>query len=719
MATPNSQTPEDLTADYGHSEDEDVAASTKTSAVTSTATTPTAVATTTPVNVLAPAAAAPSPVAPAAPSPVAPPAAPPSPVAPAAAAPAAAAPVARTRPGQPAPAAVPPVAPAAAPPAAETEEGPGAALAVAKSEYDKKIETTQKRIDTLLEEGKAEEKRYAEETKTAQGAMPQPKSLEYKAPKPVSLPEQWGSFAMMFAMLSSMFTRNPAITALNAAAAAMNGFKEGNKEVAEQEYKNWKTASENLRAAQEFQQKHYDELMKDIKDRRAAGKTIRQEELTAARANMTAAATAFRDDIMIESLKDRSMRGAEDLERKRETASLQAEKVRLQIEKQREEAEADKKFKVMLASGELNNLPLDEQTTLIGALGSPMGAKWLNSHKIQEALVAGKVRAARDTDAYKAADEQGKLVILADAGERQAEKELSKLTAKQAAQKLDGSVDAEVQRANDEAIANYSAPMPPQSARNKVAQKLYSDTLARVKQINKDFDPSLKKTTDQIRAGWMDASKRTGGQIQTYNTITHHLTYLNELVDALETGDQATINSIGKNVAAAIGNPNLAITSAEAARRVIADEITKGVIGSAGALVDREEMAKLFDPTQPLSVFKRNIEVLQNLVGGRFVSAQKSFESGTKQEKDKFWALLEDDTKRAFAKQLGIPEDKVPPKPDAPETAAGAPAKSPAAGAPAAQQRTPPAAYPNARWSDKFNSFLIPGDNPGEWKKVQ
>jgi len=661
-------------------------------AVKPDAVTPTAVATTTPVNVLAPAAA--SPVAPPPPSPVAPP--PTSPVAPptpSPVAPAAVAPVAHPRPGRPAPApaAAPaaPAAPVAAPPAAETEEGPGVALAVAKSAYDKKIEAVQSRINKLLAEGKADEKLYAKETETTQGQIPQPKALEYKPPKPATLPEQWGSFAMMFAMLGSMFTRNPAVTALNAAAAAMNGFKEGNKDLAEQEYKNWKTASDNLRMAQEFQQKHYDELMRDIKERRAAGKTLRQEELTAARAEMTAAATAFRDDIMIESLKDRSLRGAEDLERKRETASLQAEQMRLKIEKARDEAEADKKFKAILDSGQLNNLALDEQTTLIGALGSPAGNKWLSSHKIQESLVAGKVRAARDTDAFKAADEQGKLAILADAGDRQAEKELVKLTAKQATQKLDGSVDAETQRANDEAIANYSAPMPPQSARNKVAQKLYSDTLARVKLINKDFDPSLKKTTDQIRANWMDASKKSGGQVQTYNTITHHLTYLNELVDALETKDQATINRIGANVAAAIGNPNLAITSAEAARRVIADEITKGVIGSAGALVDREEMAKLFDPTQPLSVFKRNIEVLKNLVGGRFVSAQKSFESGTKQSKDKFWELLEDDTKRAFAKQLGIPEDKVPAKPDAPEKAAGAPTVSPAAGAPAAGAAKP------------------------------
>ena len=324
----------------------------------------------------------------------------------------------------------------------------------------------------------------------------------------------------------------------------------------------------------------------------------------------------------------------------------------------------------------------------------------------QRALLAGKTKQIRDSDEYKKADEIGKLTLLADAGDPTATKELDKLVAKQAAQKLDGSTDAEAQRSNDEAIANYSSPPPPQSARNKVAQKLYEDTMARVRKINKSYDPGTYGNAVKIRRNWQDASNKSGGQIQTYNTITHHLSYLDDLVDALETGDQATINRVAKTTAAAIGNPNLAVTDVQAARRVIADEITKGVIGSQGALLDRDKMDELFDPTQPLSVFKRNIGVLKNLVGGRFAAAQKSFESGAKQSKEEFWNLLEDDTKRSFGEQLGIPKKDIPAKPDTANndgftnvTPAATPAATPSAtpaATPAATKDVGPADFETA-----------------------
>ena len=579
-----------------------------------------------------------------------------------------------------------------------------ATLASAKADLDKKIEDNQARIDKILAEGKAQETQLAEETKTAQGYLPKAQSLDYKPPKPTSLPEQWGSFAMIFAMLGSMFTRNHATTALNAAAAAMNGFKQGDKEAAELAYKNWQTASENMRKSQEYQNKHYDEIMKNIRERRAEGKAIRQEELTAARAEMTAAATSFRDDVMVTALNDRTLNQAQTTARLRDLALLQAEQAQLKIDKARKDAAADAKFQEDVAT--VAAMDPENQAIYVAASGSPKAAAWYAKASTQRALLAGKTEQIRNSDEYKKADEIGKLTLLADADDPTATKELDKLVAKQATQKLDGSTDAEAQRSNDEAIANYSSPPPPQSARNKVAQKLYEDTMARVRKINKSYDPGTYGNAVKIRRNWQDASNKSGGQIQTYNTITHHLSYLDDLVDALETGDQATINRVAKTTAAAIGNPNLAVTDVQAARRVIADEITKGVIGSQGALLDRDKMDELFDPTQPLSVFKRNIGVLKNLVGGRFAAAQKSFESGAKQSKEEFWNLLEDDTKRSFGEQLGIPKKDIPAKPDTANndgftnvTPAATPAATPSAtpaATPAATKDVGPADFETA-----------------------
>lgn len=94
--------------------------------------------------------------------------------------------------------------------------------------------------------------------------MPKYEPIPYKAPKPTSVPEQWGSVAMMFAMLGSMFTRNHAVTALTAATAAMNGFQQKDAAAAEQAYKEWKIASENALKAANYEQKAYEEAMKGM-----------------------------------------------------------------------------------------------------------------------------------------------------------------------------------------------------------------------------------------------------------------------------------------------------------------------------------------------------------------------------------------------------------------------------------------------------------------------
>ena len=443
-----------------------------------------------------------------------------------------------------------------------------------------------------------------------------------------------------------------------------------------------------LKAA-DFQQKVYNDAMKNIDSKEQFEREFLTEAGQERQAKLSAIATAFSDITASAALKTKN---AEVIWTEMDRQKKQTAQAALDTEKLNEELRkrtADQAFKALVDSGEWEAMTPVQRDDWAAANDSPAAATSVKNKLAEQHRIDEQVKAAENTPEYAAAVKSGdfasQLAIKAEAGSPQAEKELTKLLAKQATQKLDGSTDAEAQRSNDEAIANYSSPPPPQSARNKAAQKLYEDTMARVRKINKSYDPGTSGNAVKLRQQWPDASNKSGGQIQTYNTITHQLSYLDDLVDALETGDQATINRVAKTTAAAIGNPNLAVTDVEAARRVIADEITKGVIGSQGALLDRDKMDESFDPTQPLSVFKRNIGVLKNLVGGRFAAAQKSFESGAKQSKEEFWDLLEDDTKRSFGEQLGIPKEKIPAKPNVDEMA---PAGKPATPAPAAAPAT-------------------------------
>ena len=85
----------------------------------------------------------------------------------------------------------------------------------------------------------------------------------------------WGALAIAFAALASRRTRMPMTSALNAAAAAIQGMHDGAKERVDQAYKQWemdlKFASENAN----FEQRAYDELMNQIDNKE---KLVYQDE---------------------------------------------------------------------------------------------------------------------------------------------------------------------------------------------------------------------------------------------------------------------------------------------------------------------------------------------------------------------------------------------------------------------------------------------------------
>ena len=142
---------------------------------------------------------------------------------------------------------------------------------------------------------------------------PEPfKPVPYKAPKKMNVVEQWGSSAMLFAMLGSLFTRNHAVTALNAAAAAMNGFKEGNEAVAKQAMEEWKVSNQNMLDAANYQQKVYDSYMKDVQDRKQYEKELYTAKGRQRTADMEAAAHAFGDTTKLAVLKSKNAGEAYD-----------------------------------------------------------------------------------------------------------------------------------------------------------------------------------------------------------------------------------------------------------------------------------------------------------------------------------------------------------------------------------------------------------------------
>ena len=487
---------------------------------------------------------------------------------------------------------------------------------------------------------------------------PEFKPITYNAPKPPSLIEQMGSSTMLFAMLGGLFTRNHAITALNAATGALNGFKEGNDAKAKQAMDQWKTANENMLQAARFQEEVYKNIMGDVEDRAKYEDQLNTAKGKERTAKLKAAALALDDNVMLAQLEREQGKGAYDELERRSQHLLQHEEHTAKLKDAQEKKEVKDSLSARLSDPKFLLLSADDALAQVAELGTD-AVEMFNKPSFQTTLSAARVKATEKTDEYKAADKITQLAMRADAGDKAAVKELEKHREREAKGQL--SEQEQIDRTIvDERIARGLAPMPASGRAGTDTDKAYNATLARVLKINPSYDPSQAANAEKILAGWLDSAKKDGSEIKAYNTATHHLNLMDELVDALNTKNQQTINSAIKRIAAAIGQPQLENASVDTMSAILADEITKATLGNAGSSGERTAREAKFVSTLPIDVLKTNIATSRSAIGGRLAASQKSFEMGTGRDREEFWKLLEDGTKQAHAKVLGIPEDAIP-----------------------------------------------------------
>ena len=601
-----------------------------------------------------------------------------------------------------APATAPNLAPAAAAPINDAED----AAAAKKLEDARKAELdAQKRASIekarLTSEAEGEQARADMASAEKQRQMkedakkfrpPEFKPITYNAPKPLSLVEQLGSTTMLFAMLGGLFTRNHAVTALNAATSALNGFKEGNEAQAKQAMDQWKTANENMVQAARFQQEVYNNVMKDVNDRVQYEEQLNTAKGKERTAKLKAAALALDDNVMLAQLEREQAKGAYDeLERRRRLQEAHEEHAQ-KLEAAQEKKETKDALTAQLADPAFLLLPADEALTKVAEMGTD-AVEMFNKPSFQTTLTAARVKAIKNTEAYKTADGNLQLAMLADAGEKRAAIDLSKRREREEKGKL--TEQEQIDRTIvDERIARGLAPMPASGKAGTETDRAYNATLARVLKINPAYDPTEYGNAEKILAGWRDGAKKDGSEIKAYNTATHHLNLMDELVDALNTRNQQTINSAIKRIAAAIGQPQLENAGVDTMSAILADEITKATLGNPGSAGERVAREAKFVSTLPIDVLKTNIATSKAAIGGRLASSQKSFETGTKRDKKEFWDLLEDGTKQAHAAVLGIPEDQIPKTPKERSFSQSSAQPGAAPGAAPVPSATPSAARP-------------------------
>lgn len=152
----------------------------------------------------------------------------------------------------------------------------------------------------------------------------------------------------------------------------------------------------------------------------------------------------------------------------------------------------------------------------------------------------------------------------------------------------------------------------------------------------KDMNPKFSEVDFEANKKWK--IDKLGNQVRSFNVLKNHLSTLGGLADALGNGDVQKINAAANLVAKETGQPN--VTNFNAAKRIVADEIAKAIIGGATALGDRESAESAINAAGSPAQLKGIIETYQNLADGQLDGLRTQYMVSTNNSEDDWNELL-------------------------------------------------------------------------------
>ncbi|MCS3725508.1 hypothetical protein FHR88_000533 [Bradyrhizobium betae] len=142
---------------------------------------------------------------------------------------------------------------------------------------------------------------------------------------------------------------------------------------------------------------------------------------------------------------------------------------------------------------------------------------------------------------------------------------------------------------------------------------------------------SLPQKWQQFKAQQVAIQRFTSGPqgntIRSFNVLVDHLDTLTDAAAALKNGDNRMLNRFKQNWAANTGST--APTNFDGVKALVGDEIVKAVVGSAGALADREEVKKDLDRASSPAQLAELVEKYKKLALGQLHGLQKQYETST------------------------------------------------------------------------------------------
>ena len=156
-------------------------------------------------------------------------------------------------------------------------------------------------------------------------------------------------------------------------------------------------------------------------------------------------------------------------------------------------------------------------------------------------------------------------------------------------------------------------------------------------QLVQAVDPSYDATAYGTKAGIEKAFTygRAGDTVRTFGVVQNHLDTLTQAGDALANGDVQAFNKVGNTIAQWTGQP--APTDFNAIKRIVAGEITKAVIGAAGALGDRNAVDQALNDANSPAQLAGVVNRYKQLISGQVSGYRKQYEAGGGAHADKIF----------------------------------------------------------------------------------
>jgi hypothetical protein len=150
----------------------------------------------------------------------------------------------------------------------------------------------------------------------------------------------------------------------------------------------------------------------------------------------------------------------------------------------------------------------------------------------------------------------------------------------------------------------------------------------RVKELNPNYRAQDYGTGAKAEKDF--ATGKNGNSVRSFNTAIEHLDTLSGLADALNNGNVQLINKYGNLIAEKTGNP--APTNFDAAKKIVADEVVKAIVGSGGGVHDREEAARVIKSASSPAQLKSVISTYQELMNGQLHGLRNQYKATTGRE---------------------------------------------------------------------------------------